>query len=602
MSLLALIAAEQAKNKVEQGYTPLPEDANWFDTLYTSLSNVPNVASDMVGGLVGLATSSDARKQLHKSVSDFTLGTMEKLNDGPLFDTELAKRESPKRIETVDQAIAAVKNTLSSERNIQEFLSQNPDVFAGGVWGAGKLGGAAGKHLGPKLAEKVETHLQDQGLMTHIIPPDSKTFGKGDAYTSTEFMDLGKDVGDNLSDAAHKFRGDIGYMADPGYGKGISESSFVDLINQQGLAMKRSGVDNWEETLDLLQSKVGLDRMEEMLAGSAVVLEKPLYIERAEGFGGSKKTPVDVKDTSIYSATVVDPKNAALMNLKSPYGDNPYIVKLEAGTKIYHPGKNADLFEVVVRGKDVNKSQGIKKSDFKIKDERKLGDTLFNWDEIEKKTSEKSWGLGELDNIWKKAHKSNSVTDGLLGQVGKGTEVKTFNDIKKGDTFVTYHASPSSEIKDGKFEIRDAVHGGEGFPRGIHSAPQIKNTFLDLDSGEFGDNIYKLETTIKGDIFDVTNPDPKLVKKLQAKISDRYEDKSHPHIAYLQGKIENGSIPPELGREFLLENGIDTLRDGSERLISLNPENMKILEKVKGSSGKKRTKPANYKQGRLDLD
>ena len=77
MSLLALIAAEQAKNKVEQGYTPLPEDANWFDTLYTSLSNVPNVASDMVGGLVGLATSSDARKQLHKSVSDFTLGTME---------------------------------------------------------------------------------------------------------------------------------------------------------------------------------------------------------------------------------------------------------------------------------------------------------------------------------------------------------------------------------------------------------------------------------------------------------------------------------------------------------------------------------------------
>ena len=396
MSLLALIAAEQAKNKAEQGYTSLPEDANWFDTLNTSLSNVPNVASDMVGGLVGLATSPDARKQLHKNVSDFTLGTMEKLNDGPLFDTELAKRESPKRIETVDQAIAAVKNTLSSERKIQEFLSQNPDVFAGGVWGAGKVGG----FVAPKAGEIVEQHLTDIGGIKSIIPPDSKTFGKGDAYTSTEFMDLGKGVGDDLSNAAHKFRGDIGYMSVPGRGKGISDQGFVDLMNQKGLAMNRVGVTNWEDTLDVLQEKVGLDRLEEMLAGSAVVLEKPLYIERAEGFAGIKKTPVDVKDTSIYSATVVDPKNATLMNMKSPYGDNPHIIKLEPGTKIYHPGNNADHFEVVVMGKDLNVSQGLKKEDFKIKDERKLGDTLFNWDEIEKKRTKPAnykQGLFDLD-------------------------------------------------------------------------------------------------------------------------------------------------------------------------------------------------------------
>jgi hypothetical protein len=201
--------------------------------------------------------------------------------------------------------------------------------------------------------------------------------------------------------------------------------------------------------------------------------------------------------------------------------------------------------------------------------------------------------------------KSN-VDDGVLGQFGKPQDIQTFTDVKKGDVITTYHASPSSEIKGGKFEIRDdAVHGGEAFPRGIHSAPQIKNSFLDLSSGEFGDNIYKLETKV-GEIFDVSNPDSKLVKRLQDAVAKQYiKYPEHPHLIYLQDKIAKGSIPPELGRNFLLENGIDTLRDGSERIISLNPDNIKIIEKVKGSSSKvddgvlgqfgKETDPMNFK-------
>ncbi len=540
MSLLGLIAAEQAKNKVKQGYTPLPEGANWFDTLETSLSNVPNVTDDMIGGLIDLASKPEARKQLRKSLSDFSLGVAEKINDGPLFDTELGRERAPKRIETVDQAIAAVKNTLSSERNIQEFLSQNPDVFAGGVWGAGKVGG----FVAPKAGEMVEKHLKDIGGIKSIIPPDSKTFGKDDAYTSTEFMDLGKDVGDNLSDAAHKFRGDIGYMADPGYGKGISESSFVDLINQQGLAMKRSGVNNWEETMDLLQSKVGLDRMEEMLEGSAVVLEKPLYIERAEGFGGSKKTPVDVKDTSIYSATVVDPKNAALMNLKSPYGDNPYIVKLEAGTKIYHPGKNADLFEVVVRGKDVNKSQGIKKSDFKIKDERKLGDTLFNWDEIEKETA-----------------------------------------VKPKQTKALYHTSAKEiDIDTSKEPLWFALeekHATDGWAKNIES-----------DGGKA--QIYKREFT------------GNMIKREDAR--RLFEENGLDFSDYEISLTENPTAKEVLGMKgtkLLKEKGFDGLEfmDYDPRDFQKDLKAAIIFEPNKTTdSSKKRTKPANYKQGLLDLD
>jgi hypothetical protein len=264
------------------------------------------------------------------------------------------------------------------------MLSQNPDLFAGGLWGASKAGKFAGKHLGPKLAEKTEKMLTDQGLIKHIMPPDSKTFGKGGAYTTGEFLKLGQFPQGELSRMAHKFRGREGYMSGPGYGKGISETDFIKLMKSDGETFQKFGVNNLEEAIDMLQGKVGLDRLEEMMAGSMVTLEKPLYIERAEGYGGAKDTPVDVKDTSLYSATMVDPANEAVMKMGSAYGKNPYIIKLEAGTQIYHPSGNADLSELVVKGKDINKSQGMKKGDYKVESKRKLGDTLFDWDQIDK--------------------------------------------------------------------------------------------------------------------------------------------------------------------------------------------------------------------------
>ena len=165
-------------------------------------------------------------------------------------------------------------------------------------------------------------------------------------------------------------------------------------------------------------------------------------------------------------------------------------------------------------------------------------------------------------------------------------DVETFKDIKKGDTIITYHASPSSDIKGGRFEIREPLHGGDGFPRGIHSAPQIHNPFIDLDSGEFGDSIFKLETTIKGDVLSLSKPDPKLIKRLVDDLESTYDDiRGGTHLAYLIGKIQNGKFIESMGigREFLLRNGIDTIIDGHYRLISLNPDNVKIVKKVKGS-------------------
>ena len=188
-----------------------------------------------------------------------------------------------------------------------------------------------------------------------------------------------------------------------------------------------------------------------------------------------------------------------------------------------------------------------------------------------------------------KAKPKSDLGEGLLGQVNEKVktqpqDITTFKNLKKGDTVVTYHATPSAEIEGGQFQIRDALHGGSDFPRGVHSAPQIKNTFLNLDSGEFGNNIFKLETQIKGDVLDLRNPDPKLIKRLSDDLEKNYDDpRGWSHLSYLLGKIENGRYLEDMGigREFLLRNGIDTIRDGAERIISLNPENIKILDKVK---------------------
>lgn len=149
MSILGLIAAEQAKNKVKKGYTPLPEGANWFETLDTSLSNVPNLIDSTTEGIMGLIADSKKREQAIESVTDLSW-------------------------DSVDQALGAVKDILTDERKAKEFISQNPDVLAGGIWGAGKVG----KFIAPKGAEMAEQHLRDIGGIKDMAPPRKIDPGK----------------------------------------------------------------------------------------------------------------------------------------------------------------------------------------------------------------------------------------------------------------------------------------------------------------------------------------------------------------------------------------------------------------------------------------
>ena len=47
------------------------------------------------------------------------------------------------------------------------------------------------------------------------------------------------------------------------------------------------------------------------------------------------------------------------------YGKNAHVIKLEKGTKVYHPSDSADAAEVVVEGVDISKSQQWELEDFK---------------------------------------------------------------------------------------------------------------------------------------------------------------------------------------------------------------------------------------------
>jgi len=124
-------------------------------------------------------------------------------------------------------------------------------------------------------------------------------------------------------------------------------------------------------------------------------------------------------------------------------------------------------------------------------------------------------------------------------KVGAAKEVQSFSNLKNNSEIITYHATPSKTIENNKFEIRKPVHGGEGFPRGIHSAPQIKNLFVDLNSGEFGNNIFKLRTKV-GTVFDLAKPDPALIKKLKDSVVEKYSGKvDQTQIEYMLGKINN---------------------------------------------------------------
>jgi hypothetical protein len=142
-----------------------------LDTARTALGNIPGQLGEAYDGLTELMTNPEARQNLSRTIGDFTLGSMEKLNDGPLFDTELGKEQAPKRIKTVNDALSNVKDIMTNPDKLRGYLSQNPlDVAAGGV--ATKIGAQKlGKTLGPKLGDKIEQHLMDIGAIKQMAPP-----------------------------------------------------------------------------------------------------------------------------------------------------------------------------------------------------------------------------------------------------------------------------------------------------------------------------------------------------------------------------------------------------------------------------------------------
>ena len=164
------------------------------NTAGTSLGNVPGQLGEVSTGLTELATNPEARRGLYDSMSDLTLGTMEKLNDGPLFDTELGKEQAPKRIKTANDAIAGVKDVLTNWDKFQDYASQNPLDLLGAGWltkiGAQKLG----KTLGPKAGDKIEQHLTDIGAIKQMAPP--KRINRG-SMPEAEFEAMKAQVREN---------------------------------------------------------------------------------------------------------------------------------------------------------------------------------------------------------------------------------------------------------------------------------------------------------------------------------------------------------------------------------------------------------------------
>ena len=156
MSIAGIISSLQAEDKRQKGFTDLAEGAGWAETLMTSLENAPNQVGEMVEGVVELAQNPEV-------LSDLT--------------------DEEKRNAMIEQALANVKEILTDERKLKEYISRSPlDVT-----GAGVLATKGAKVLAPKAAEKVEESLKNQGLMPAMAPDSKKVYRSSSKGDYTEF-------------------------------------------------------------------------------------------------------------------------------------------------------------------------------------------------------------------------------------------------------------------------------------------------------------------------------------------------------------------------------------------------------------------------------
>ena len=198
------------------------------------------------------------------------------------------------------------------------------------------------------------------------------------AYTFEEGIRLEPPNRDARSDSAHFLRGREGYLLSPYTEPKYDQTTFEKYVQDydKNYAHKNS--------MDYEGNRVRIDRamqgmiedypsqgLIDMMEGSKYTLDRPMYISRNIGYRMNPPKPTDVDADNVYSAKIVDPNNPNFIKKMErdhdsygQFGSNPYIIRLDKGTEIYHPSFNADSGEVIIKGSDIQDSQKFKLDEF----------------------------------------------------------------------------------------------------------------------------------------------------------------------------------------------------------------------------------------------
>lgn len=198
------------------------------------------------------------------------------------------------------------------------------------------------------------------------------------AYTLEEAYGLEPPNRNQLSDAAHDFRGMEGFMLNPYTKQNITDQEFdeglLKMAEPLGDVRTKEYYDNRkkrevisEKLINNMPSQGLIDRME----GSKYTLERPLYVYRNRGYRHDAPEPIEVESGNLYSTKMVDPNSPDFVDKMGKEVDNygmfdsmPYIIRLDKGTEVYHPTGLADDGEMVIKGSIIDDSQKFKLDEF----------------------------------------------------------------------------------------------------------------------------------------------------------------------------------------------------------------------------------------------
>lgn len=292
------------------------------------------------------------------------------------------------RASKLEKGVRTSRNKITELENTQiEFAKVRQEIQDSGerVWNS------EGNFANPKahrLAEKI------RDLKVEIRNDPNR------AYTRHEFQDISPEQVQPHK-GAHEFRGGSGYLLRPGQEKIMSDEDFAKAL-ETGILDKAtvekyggSMMDDYvmpdgnrytqqyipiegNKGAQFLKERYPSEGLINMMEGSKVKLERPLYIYRNTGYravedSNLKIDPLDVKDDQVYSGMVINPNEVGskeyISNLiqdgrMGGLHQDPKIIRIEPGTEIYHPGGVADLHEVVVPGNAIKEGQKWDAKDF----------------------------------------------------------------------------------------------------------------------------------------------------------------------------------------------------------------------------------------------